>query len=105
MKTGYIIRAEGTNPEFDTSEDLRQGVQADGFLLLTIRDGKPHMECINGMTVMELARFFGLDTEVCSILRQAAAIGDGFRNAEKVRNEDLVRIKKKGIARGLPVNL
>ena len=85
MKTGYIIGVESSNPEFETDSQLRDGIQVDGFFLVAIRDGKPAVECINGMATMDLARFFTTGSEVCSVLRQAAAIGEGIRNAEKIK--------------------
>lgn len=87
MKKQYTIRVEGGNPEFDELGDLGEGVQADGFVLLVIRDGKPTDEVINGMTTMDLAQFFCTNTEVCSVLCQAAAISEGMRKASQIREE------------------
>lgn len=99
MKTEYIIRAESSNPEFETDSQLREGIQVDGFFLMATRYGKPVAECINGMTTMELAKFFMTGTDVCSVLRQAAAIGEGIRNAEAIRNEAEEQQSKKKVAR------
>lgn len=99
MKTGYIIRAESSNPEFETDSQLREGIQMDGFFLVAIRDGKPAVECINGMTTMDLARFFMTGSEVCSVLRQAAAIGEGMRNAEAIQKETEEQQSRKKVAR------
>ena len=87
MKQGYTIRIESDNPEFDLGEKLREGLQVDGFLLLTVRDGEPFSECLQKMTIMELARFFNLDEESGSLLCQASAIGEGLRRAEQLRTE------------------
>lgn len=87
MERNYTIRVESHNPEFDVSEFLREGIQADGFLLLTTLDGDPAAECINGMTTMELAKFFATNNEVCSVVQQAAAIGEGMRKADKIKAE------------------
>lgn len=81
----YTIRVECSSPEFDVPKRLREGIQVDGFCLLTTRDGDPDAETINGMNTMELAKFFCTDNEVCSILQQAAAIGEGMRKAEKIK--------------------
>lgn len=85
MERKYTIRVESHNPEFDVSKWLKEGVQADGFLLLITRDGDPIVECMNGMSTMELAKFFCTNNEVCSVLQQAAAIGEGMRKAEKIK--------------------
>ena len=87
MKGMYTIRVECSSPEFDVPKRLREGIQVDGFCLLTTRDGDPDAETINGMNTMELAKFFCTDNEVCSILQQAAAIGEGMRKAEKIKAE------------------
>lgn len=90
MERKYTIRVESHNPEFDVSEWLGEGNQADGFLLLTTWDGDPAVECMNGMNIMELAKFFATNNEVCSAVQQAAAIGEGMRKAEKIK-EDVER--------------
>ena len=99
MKTRYIIRAESSNPEFETDSQLREGIQVDGFFLMAIRDGKPAVECINGMATMDLARFFTTGSEVCSVLRQAAAIGEGIRNVEAIQKETEEQQSRKNVAR------
>ena len=85
MERKYTIRVESHNPEFDVSEWLGEGIQADGFLLLTTWDGDPAAVCMNGMNIMELAKFFCKNDEVCSTLQQAAAIGEGIRKAKKIK--------------------
>lgn len=98
MNTVYTIRVESNNPEFDVSEELRKGVQVEGYVLLAIKNGDPFMESINGLTTMQLADFFNTGTDACSILRQAAAIGEGMQKARKIR-EEIIRDKMaKGIA-------
>lgn len=104
MKLSYTIRAESNNPEFKDSE-LPDGIQADGFFLVAIRDGKPSMECMNGMTTMDLARFFTTGTEVCSVLRQAAAIAEGMRKADAIRKEEEEQQIRKKIARSFAERL
>ena len=99
MKQGYTIRVESHNPEFETDSQLREGIQMDGFFLVAIRDGKPAIECINAMTTMDLASFFITGTEACSVLRQAAAIGEGMRNAEAIWKEAEEQQRKKKVAR------
>lgn len=85
MERKYTIKVESHNPEYDVPKKLREGIQVDGFCLLTTRDGDPDAESIDGMSTLELAKFFCTDNEVCSILQQAAAICEGMRKAEKIR--------------------
>lgn len=98
MKNTYNIRVECSNPEFQDSE-LRKGINADGYVLLIVRDGEPCLENMGGVTVMEIARFFGTDTEACSVLRQASAIGDGLRRAREIREETENRKRRDRIAK------
>jgi hypothetical protein len=99
MKQIYTIRAESSNPEFETDSRLREGIQVDGFFLLAIRDGKPAAESMNGMSIIELAKFFCMDDEACSALLKAAAIGEGLRKAEKIGTECEKNHRQRDIAR------
>lgn len=97
MENTYNIRVECSNPEFQDSE-LRKGIIADGYVLLVVRNGKPHLENMNRVTVMEIAQFFDTDTEACSVLRQASVIGDGLRRAREIRQETENRKRRDRIA-------
>ena len=102
MKTStniYTIRVESSNPEFTVDSDLREGVQADGYVLLTVRNGEPYMEAMNGLSTLDLAKFFDSNTEACSVLRQAAAIGEGMHRASEIRLESEGRIRRDRIAK------
>lgn len=99
MKQEYVIRVEGTHPEYDVEdEDLREGLHAEGYLLLAMKDEKSIVQCMMGMSTMDLARLFAKDTEVSSILCQAAAIGEGIRKADKIGKEIDQRISRKKMA-------
>ena len=87
MKQGYTIRIEANHPEFDCGKELQEGVQADGFLLLIVRDGAPVGECIYGVSVNDLAKFFDTDSTCHSALLQAHAIAKGIRKARKIRRK------------------
>ena len=91
MGNYYTIKVTSNNPEYNVGKKLEDGIEVEGFLLLTIRNGEPHAETIQGMSGMDLTRFFLTDTEVCSVLRQAAVIADGMRAAKKIKDEDQMR--------------
>lgn len=82
MARRYRIIVESENPEFQ-DEDLN-GMEADGFLLLTMKDGKPDVVVLHGMSINDLSEFFVLDDECVSILRQASAIAEGRRRAKEI---------------------
>ena len=89
----YTIKveaAEGCNQDFIPDEELREGVNVDGFALLGIRNGKPgSVVVIYGVTVMELATAIGTDgSEGSSVIRQAAAIAEGIRKANEIKQQD-----------------
>lgn len=98
MKQRYTIRVESDNPEFDMGIEMREGIQIDGFFLVAVRDGEPAVECLNGMSILDLAKFFGTGSEVCSALRQAAAIGEGMRNAKAIQKEMEEQQKKRKVS-------
>lgn len=83
----YTIKITSDNPEMQET-DLINGIQADGYVLLTYRDGEPCLENIYSLSTEQVARFFIHNTEGGSILRQAAAISDGYRKACRIRDED-----------------
>lgn len=86
MKQTYTIKVTSENPEFG-HEDLKDGMKADGFLLLASEGGKPGFAAIFGLSVEDLANFFMLDDEVISLLRQAAVLGEAKRTAMKIKTE------------------
>lgn len=83
----YTIKITSDNPEMQ-EEDLINGIQADGYVLLTFKNGEPYLENIYSLSTEQVSRFFNHNTEGGSILRQAAAISEGYRKACRIREED-----------------
>ncbi len=83
----YTIKITSDNPEMQ-EEDLINGIQADGYVLLTYKGGEPCLENIYSLSTEQVSRFFIHNTEGGSILRQAAAISDGYRKACRIKEED-----------------
>ena len=91
MKTStniYTIRVESSNPEFEPEGRILDGLEVDGFILLAMKDGKPCVEYIQGVATLDISRFICAGTECGSVLRQAAAIAEGIRNADRIKKED-----------------
>lgn len=88
MKNIYTIRVKSSNPEYEPEGKIRDGLELDGYILLAMKDGEPSVEYVQGVTVMDLSKFFCVDTECGSVLRQAAAIAEGIRNAARIKKED-----------------
>lgn len=83
----YTIKITNDNPEM-REEELENGIQADGYVLLTYKGGEPYLECIYSLNTEQVSRFFNHNTEGGSVLRQAAAISDGYRKALRIMEED-----------------
>ena len=89
----YIITAQlnpmgDGNPDFAPDEKLMNGIQADGFMLLTFADGKPRAKIVMGCSTLELATAlaYGEDESDGAIL-QAIAIAEGLKKADAIRKE------------------
>lgn len=85
----YTIKITSDNPEM-REEDLENGIQADGYVLLAFKDGKPYLENIYSLSTEQVSRFFNKETVGGSTLRQAAAISEGYRKAFRIMEEDKV---------------
>ena len=88
----YKITIEGTgnnNPEYDPDEVLKRGMDVDGFLLLTFKDGNLHSTSLMGCSTLEIARLFASDkSEAGSVIRQAMAIAEGILKAEEIKKTE-----------------
>lgn len=81
----YTIKVDSSNPEFRPGDQLTNGLSADGFLLITIKDGEPQASVCMGLTIMELATAIASDkNEFGSVIRQAFAIAEGMQKAREI---------------------
>ena len=85
-KYNYTIRVESANPEM-RNDELINGIEADGYVLLVVRGGKPYCENVSNVNISEMSEFFKVETECAAVLRQAAAIGEGFNYAKRIAKE------------------
>ena len=99
----YIIKAElnpvgGGNPEFAPGQELVKGIEADGFVLMTLKEGRVGAIVIHRVTTLELAQMLiGDKTEAGSVIQQAIAISEGLNKAKEIAEEN----SKKQMAREL----
>lgn len=90
----YIIKAElnpmgGGNPEYAPDQELVKGIEADGFLLMTMKDDRPGAVVIHSITTLDLARMLAGDkSEAGSVIRQAMAISEGLLKAEEIKKTE-----------------
>lgn len=96
MKNEYTIRIESSNPEYEVDKGIRDGLTADGFLLVTFRDDQPVCELLAGVSVVNLEGWIERKTDVGAKMRQAMAIAEGYLKAKDIRDETK---KKKGPGR------
>lgn len=89
-KYKITIRSNGDiNPEFDLDEALKAGLDVDGFLLLTFKNGEPYAASLMSCTTLEIARAIAGDmSEGGSAIRQAAAIAEGLQKAREIYKKD-----------------
>lgn len=100
----YIIKTElnpmgGGNPEYAPDKQLQDGIEADGFALLTFKDDRPHCIVVHGVTTLDLARMFAnKEDESGSIIWQAIAIAEGLNKAAEIAKSSEKRNMAKTLA-------
>lgn len=100
----YIVQVKmdpngDCNPEFGPEKKLEEGLPADGYVLLTYRDGRPSATLICGVSIMEIAHMIaGDNTEAGSAIRQAIAIAEGLRKAKEIEKSDSAKRTARNIA-------
>jgi len=87
MKNEYTIKIESSNPEYEVNKDIRDGLTADGFILVTFRDDQAECEMLDGVSVVNLADWIQRKTEVGAKMRQAMAIAEGYLKAKDILDE------------------
>ena len=99
----YIVKVEmdpngDCNPEFGPEKKLEEGLPADGYVILTYRDGKPSATLICGVTIMEIAHMIAGDgSEAGSVIRQSIAIAEGLMKAKEIEKNDNAKRAAKNI--------
>lgn len=94
----YKVKIKANNPEYKISEELENGVEADGVLCITFRNGEAYSAACYGVCIMDIAGAIAESKEdTGSIIRQAVVIANGLIEAQRIHEED----EKRNVARGL----
>lgn len=99
----YIIKAQVSptgecNPEFAPDKKVTDGIQADGFLIMTMKDDRPNNVTMYGLSTLDLARILASNRgEGDSVIWEAIAIAEGLIKAKEIHMES----EKKRMAREL----
>lgn len=89
----YIIKAQVSptgecNPEFAPGKELADGIEADGFLIMTMKDDRPYAATMYGLTTLDLARVLANErSEAGSVIWEAIAIAEGLIKAKEIHME------------------
>lgn len=83
-----VIPEKECNPDFYPDEDLRDGIEADEYVIIGFKNRKPAFEGINGLTVRDLADWIRRKERGGQIIRKACAIAEGEIRAVEIDNED-----------------
>ena len=98
MKNSYRVQANATNPDFEPESWIKEGIECDGFLLITFdEDGKPMTEAMAGVSIDKIAQYIATEAngggKVANYLRQAAIIAEAYIKAMKI--EEAYRSNRK----------
>ena len=103
-KGSYVVKVtpgENCNEEWTPEEELVDGIEVDGFILIAKRGNDIAAEEIYQMSLMDVATILANNTELSSFLRQAFAIAEGFRKADEIKKTDERKRIASQIAGGL----
>lgn len=89
MKNSFRVQANATNPDFEPESRIKEGIECDGFLLITFNeDGKPITEAMAGVSIEKIAKYIATQANgggnVANYLRQAAIIAEAYIKAMKI---------------------
>ena len=95
-----------TGEKFRSSEEFRKGVECDGYFLLAVKRAGGELESSAGAvlntSIEELSKILrDRDNEAAVIIREAAAIAEGFEKAEDIRRQAKMAKKAEGLSRAL----
>jgi hypothetical protein len=85
----YRIKVESLHPEYDVPEELKDGVEANGYMIVAFDENdNPLIHTLNGVSIMDLAKWLDVYGESsASDIVEAFMIAEGFKNARKHQDE------------------
>lgn len=83
-----VLPTEECNEDFTPDEDLRKGVEVDGYMLIGFKDGKASFETIMGISVDIISKWIRKQNKGGKLIRAACAIAEGEIRAKEILEED-----------------
>ena len=83
-----VLPTEKCNEDFFPDEDLRQGVEVDGYVLIGFKDGKVSFETIMGISVGKISKWIRNQSKGGKLISAACAIAEGEIRAKEILEED-----------------
>ena len=83
-----ILPTEKCNEDFFPDEDLMDGVEVDGLVLIGFKDGKAHFETIMGTNLDCISKWIRNQSKSGKLIRAACTIAEGEIRAKEILEED-----------------
>jgi hypothetical protein len=85
----YRIKSESLHPEFDVPEELKNGVEANGYMIVAFDENdNPLIHALSGVSIMDLAKWLdAYDEASASAIVEAFMIAEGLKNARNHSDE------------------
>lgn len=83
-----VLPTEECNKDFTPDEDMRKGVEVDGYVLIGFKDGKPSFETIMGISMGIISKWIRNQSKGGKLISAACAIAEGEIRAKEIMEED-----------------
>ena len=83
-----VFPTEECNEDFAPDEDLRKGVEVDGYMLIGFKDGKASFETMMGISLDKISKWIRNQSKGGKLISAACAIAEGEIRAKEIMEED-----------------
>lgn len=83
-----VLPGERCNEDFAPDQDMIDGIEVDGFILIGFKDGKPMFESMMGITINDISKWIRRQGPGGNKIRAACAIAEGEIRAMEITEED-----------------
>lgn len=83
-----VLPTEECNPEYAPEKDLQEGIEVDGFAIVTQREETPYSEGLMAMSVDMLSKWMRKKSQAGNIFRAAAGKADADIRAVEILKEN-----------------